>query len=247
EVAKMLGAEVVMIVEGGIGNTIDRLNLSLSLFREKEVPVVGVIINKVLTEKIDKVRHYVGKWLKEKNLPLLGILPYDAKLMAPIFETIRQAVQGVELMNYHRLDNRIEGIMPGSLVEAHDFENEHNLLLVVSQKRVCSAIRQIMKISEEKGIETSPVAGIIITGDGRHATGMIEGLDCADYINQHEIPVISTHLDTYGSVVKISRIEVKINTRTPWKALRAIELIREHVDLTRIAPELAQNPPKPED
>jgi len=31
--------------------------------------------------------------------------------------------------------------------------------------------------------------------------------------------------------VKISRIEVKINPRTPWKIHRAEELISEHVDL----------------
>jgi BioD-like phosphotransacetylase family protein len=239
DVAKMLDAEVVMIVEGGIGNTIDRLNMSLSLFREKEVPVIGVIINKVMPSKMDKVRTYVRKWLKENQLPLLGVLPYDHSLTSPIFETIRQAVQGVDMMNYHRLDNRIEGIMPGSLVEAHDFEKEKNLLLVVSQKRVCSAVRQVMKLTEELGIKESPISGIIITGDGKHASTVAEGLDCEDYIKQHEIPVITTHLDTYGSVVKISKIEVKINTRTPWKALRAIELIREHVDLAKIVPELA--------
>ncbi|MDF1867690.1 MAG: AAA family ATPase [Saprospiraceae bacterium] len=241
EVAKLLGAEVVMIVEGGIGNTIDRLNMSLALFREKEVPIIGVIINKVRPDKMEKVRSYVKKWLKSENLPLLGVLPYDHSLTSPIFETIRQAVRGKEMMNYHRLDNRIEGIMPGSLVEAHDFENEKNLLLVVSQKRVCSAVRQVMEYAKAAGKEESPLAGIIITGDGRHASSIADEFECEDYIKSHEIPVISTHLDTYGSVVKISKIEVKINTRTPWKALRAIELIREHVNLQKIAPEFLES------
>ena len=50
------------------------------------------------------------------------------------------------------------------------------------------------------------------------------------YLKTHKIPVITTLLDTYGSVVKVSRIEVKINNRTPWKSKRAIELISEHVD-----------------
>ena len=35
-VAKLLNAGVVIIVEGGIGNTIDLLNLSASLFREQD-------------------------------------------------------------------------------------------------------------------------------------------------------------------------------------------------------------------
>ena len=55
-----------------------------------------------------------------------------------------------------------------------------------------------------------------------------------EYIEKYKIPVLTTPLDTLGSVVKISRIEVKINTRTPWKAVRAIELIKKHVNLNSI-------------
>jgi hypothetical protein len=50
--------------------------------------------------------------------------------------------------------------------------------------------------------------------------------------------VITTTLDTYGSVVKISRIEVKINSRTPWKTQRAIELFGEHIRFDRILEQL---------
>jgi len=59
KVASLIDAGVVIIVEGGIGNTIDRLNLSLALFREHNVPILGVIINKVIEEKLEKVHTYV--------------------------------------------------------------------------------------------------------------------------------------------------------------------------------------------
>jgi len=55
-----------------------------------------------------------------------------------------------------------------------------------------------------------------------------------DYIEKHQIPVISTNLDTLGAYTKINQIEVKINTDTPWKVKRAIELIKNHVDLEKI-------------
>jgi len=66
KVAKMLNAGVVMIVEGGIGSTIDMLNMCLAIFREEQVPIIGVIINKVLPEKSAKVEKYVQKWLQKK-------------------------------------------------------------------------------------------------------------------------------------------------------------------------------------
>jgi len=68
KVAKLLNAKVVMVVEGGIGNTIDRLHMSTSLFREQNVPIAGVVVNKTRPDKIDKVERYVGQWLKEHNL-----------------------------------------------------------------------------------------------------------------------------------------------------------------------------------
>ena len=73
KVAKLLDAGVIMIVEGGIGSTIDMLHMCTSLFREQDVPLIGVIINKVRMDKIDKVREYLSIWLERQGIPLLGI------------------------------------------------------------------------------------------------------------------------------------------------------------------------------
>ena len=192
EVAKIVGAGVIMVVEGGIGSTIDELNRSAALFREKEVPIIGVIVNKVLPDKMDKVKDYVGKWLKMHNLPLLGVLPFDKSLSNPIMETINRAVNGYVIANYDQMDNMVEEYVAGSLIDNDDTE---------------------------------------FTGDGRHEFSIDTDPVCGDYIRQNKIPVVSTALDTLGSMVKINRIEVKINTRTPWKAQRAIDLIKNNIDM----------------
>ncbi len=234
DVARLLDASVIMVVEGGIGSTIDRLNMCTALFREREVPIIGVIVNKVLPEKEEKVRHYVGNWLKQRGIPLLGTLPYDRSLSDPIMATIKDAVGGQVLYNEDMLDNRVEDIVPGSLVEMHDLPKERNLLLVVSQHRLCEAIEKVEQLTADTHPDESPLSGIILTRDGRHPVAWRSSIACDEYIKKHRIPVVSTSLDTFGSVVKISRIEVKINTRTPWKAYRAIELIRKHVELDLI-------------
>lgn len=232
KVAKMLNASVVMVVEGGIGSTIDRLNLSVALFEKAEVPIIGVIINKVLPDKMSKVRKYVGRWLKNRNLPLLGVLPYQKSLSNPIMETIIETVNGQVLLNEEYLDNRIEGIIAGSLVETHDFRTEKDLLLVSSGRRVCEAIDAIREsMIKVNRSDECPLAGVIITGDGKMSNQSYDEIHCTEYVNEHRIPVITTALDTYGSAVKISAIEVKINTRTPWKVAQANELIRKHINL----------------
>lgn len=230
-VAKQLNAKVLMVVEGGIGNTIDRLHMSTALFREQNVEIAGVVVNKTLPDKIDKVKRYVGGWLKNHGLPLIGVLPYDRTLLFPIMGTVRRVIAGRVLFNEEKLDNSVEDIIAGSLVSVHDFSKEKNVLLVVSQQRFPSAIAQVMHQMDALGLEECPLAGVIITGDGKHASGNFEVFPQEKFILDHKVPVITTPLDTFGSVVKISNIEVKINTRTPWKAYRAISLFKEHTDL----------------
>jgi len=237
EVARMLGASVIMIVEGGIGSTIDELNRSLSLFREHQVPIIGIIVNKVIPEKIEKVTRYVGQYLEQNGLHLLGVMPYDKSLSNPIMETVKTAVRGRVVAYPEKMDNRVEHIVPGSLVDDQQEldESRNNMLLVVSHNRFERSVERIIQHDERMGRDTSPLSGIIITGDGRHEQNFKQSPHCNEYIDRYEIPVITTPLDTLGSMIKINRIEVKINHRTPWKTQLAIELIQAHVDLPAIA------------
>ncbi len=234
DVAALTGAGVVMVVEGGIGSTIDELNVNLALFREQQLPVLGVIVNKVLPPKIEQVRHYVGKKLDRYGIPLLGILPFDKTLTFPIMETILLAVKGKVVFHEDRLDNRIEHIISGALVERREFTAFHNLLVIVNYRRLDHTIEIIEEIARKEGITTCPLAGIIINGEGDFVPHFLDGFSCKEYIVAHHIPVIATTLDTYGAAQKIGKIEVKINTRTLWKAERAVELFHEHINVAQL-------------
>lgn len=232
-VAAILGAGVIMVVEGGIGSTIDKLNLSMALFREEKVPIIGIIVNKVIPDKIDKVRHYVGKWLASQDLPLLGVIPYDKTMAYPVMKSVADAIDGVVTHNHDQLYNKVEDILAGSLIDLKELKTFNDLLLVVSVRSLDGAINKIRSICEMMDKDEAPLAGIVATGDGS------PGQECLDYIERHRIPLVRTSLDTYGSVLKISRIEVKINRNTPWKVNRAIELVSQNVDIDAILDQLA--------
>lgn len=230
DVAKMLGSSVIIVVPGGIGNTIDKLSLSISLFQQLDVPIIGVIVNKVRPKKAEKIKHYLELKLKEMGLPLLGVIPYDKSMSNPIMETVEYAIRGNTLYNNHKLANRIEAIIPGSLLdEIENIHDRHNLLMVVSYKRVNDVIDTLDLMMA--GSEHTPLSGIILTGEGSRDEVSSDLLENSHYIKKHEIPVISTHLDTLGAFTKINRIEVKINTNTPWKVKRAFDLVEENVNL----------------
>lgn len=227
-VAKLVNAGVVMVVEGGIGNTIDSLNLSLSMFREENVPIIGVIVNKIRVDKLEKVGYYVGKWLDKNNLPLLGLVPYEQSLAYPLMRSICTAIKGTVLHGPQHLENVVEDVIAGSLVEYKELKKSEDLCLIVSTRSLSNAIAKIAGMSSTLGLKNSPLSGIVITGDGEIAEEDMQ------YIIEHNLPVIQTDLDTYEAVIKYSRIEVKINRSTPWKIRRAIELMGEHVDMEQI-------------
>ena len=228
QVAKLLDAQVVMVVEGGIGSTIDKLNMSLALFREHGVPILGVIVNKVIPSKMDAVKNYVGKWLKANNLRLLGVVPYDNTLAYPLIWTISKSIDGTLEYYKEKGFNKVENILAGSLVEMDELAKSSDNLLVVSSRVLDESIARIQEMSKKDGISDSPLSGIVVTGEGHISD------DSLAYIHEFNVPVIRTLLDTYGVVIKISKIEVKINRRTPWKIAKAIQLIQENVDVAKM-------------
>ncbi|MEM6261947.1 MAG: AAA family ATPase [Bacteroidota bacterium] len=227
-VAEHMDSGVIMIVEAGIGNTIDLLDLNLSVFQQKNIPILGIIINKCLPEKIEQVQHYVGKVLAQRGLPILGIIPYEEELALPLMATIRKAIKGDVMYNETHFDNKVEDIIAGSLIDLNELKSFRNQLLVVSFNRIKDALGKIQHVCDQACLENSPLSGIILTGQGTLPEDTIK------YIQDNEIPVIRSRIDTYESVIKISRIEVKINTRTPWKVKKAVELFEKHVDLTHL-------------
>jgi len=228
KVASMLDAGVIMIAEGGIGSTIDMLNMCNALFREHKVDIIGVIINKVLPEKKDKVSNYIEKWLSQEGIPLLGVIPYDKTLAYPLVSTVTNAIKGTVLKYEENLSNKVQDILAGSLVDLKELKDFENLLLVASTRMVDRAIKKVKSFSSLKNITKSPLSGVVITGEGFLADEALE------YIEKHKLPLIQTNFDTYGVTLKISRIEVKINRNTAWKVVRAIELIEENIDLDKI-------------
>jgi len=227
-VAKLVKAPVIMVVEGGIGSTIDMLNMNLALFREEGVHILGIIVNKVIPDKIDRVRYYLNEWLEPRGIPILGLIPYEKSLAYPVMRTVADSVAGLTTHNPEKLDNKVEDIMAGSLIDTPELKSFENILLVAAVRQLEPALDKINSIMKVMRKNKSPLSGIVLTGQGMPESRSI------DYIIKHKIPMIRTELDTYSSVLQISKIEVKINRNTPWKVRRAVELIREHVDLKLI-------------
>ena len=76
-VASWLGADMVLVANGGLGSPFDELELNRALCRQHNVPIAGVIINKVRPDKHEQTEHYFAKALEQHwgDVPLLGCIP----------------------------------------------------------------------------------------------------------------------------------------------------------------------------
>jgi dethiobiotin synthetase len=73
KVASMIGADMVLIANGGLGSAFDELELNRILCQHYNVRIAGVVVNKVRHDKYDQTKHYLTKALKKAwGVPLLG-------------------------------------------------------------------------------------------------------------------------------------------------------------------------------
>ena len=76
KVASLLGADMVLIANGGLGKAFDELELNRVLCQHYGVRIAGVVINKVIPEKYEQTKHYIRKaMLQTWGIPLLGCIP----------------------------------------------------------------------------------------------------------------------------------------------------------------------------
>ena len=76
DVARRLDADVVLVANGGIGSAFDELEMNRAVLKDKGVRLRGVVLNKVVPDKVEQVRDYVGRAIQERwGVPLLGVVP----------------------------------------------------------------------------------------------------------------------------------------------------------------------------
>src|SRR4029078_12569426 len=98
QVARTLGAKVIIVTQGGIGRPIDEVSLNQALFEKEGVEIIGVILNKVLGTKLDYITEFSRKGLKRKGLELLRVIPHQSILSSPTVGLIREELKA-EMLN----------------------------------------------------------------------------------------------------------------------------------------------------
>ncbi|HBR14124.1 MAG TPA: hypothetical protein DD723_01085 [Candidatus Omnitrophica bacterium] len=228
DVAGLLGSKVIIISEGGIGKSIDEIMLNKALFDLKQVEILGVIVNKVLPEKYDKIKEILGKGLANKGLRLLGVVPMVPILSSPTVAQLKERLNLRIIGGRESMGRRVKHTIVAAM-EPHNMIHylKDGTLVITSGDRVDNILLAVSShlVQETNG---SHISGIILTG------GLKPNPKIVALLQKSQIPVFVTQEDTYTVAAKLEHIICKIQKTDKDKIEEATRLVKKYVDINAI-------------
>ncbi|MBN1411491.1 MAG: AAA family ATPase [Spirochaetales bacterium] len=225
EVAKLLNAKVILVTCAGIGRPIDEIMLNKALFDQHGIELLGVIINKVLPEKYEKINYYVRLGLKRKNIDVLGVIPYCPILSNPTVKQLLDDVKGELICGEKGLDQMITNVIVGAMPPhtVLDFFKGEVLLITPGNREdlILSAVTcALPEVSDDYNIR-----GIILTG------GIWPNKTILKFLKNTSIPIFLVKEDTFAVAQRVTNLIVKIRPEDQEKIDKIKELVKQYVDV----------------
>ena len=228
DVAQLLGAKVVLVTLGGIGKAIDELLLNKAFFESRGSTIAGVIINKVETEKFEKIKKILSIALSRHNLPILGMIPFVTLLTKPTVAELYEEFSAELLGGKSGLSNQVEQFVIGAMLphDAIDYFKQGTLLIVPANREDLILTALCGSLLDKKG--QFDVSAIIFTGGIRpHPT-------LSHVIENSKIPTMLVKEDSFSVATKINKMLFKLRAEEKSKIEMIQTLIESHVLVDQI-------------
>ena len=225
-VAKLLGAKVIIVSQGGIGKPIDEIALNQALFEKEGVEIIGVILNKVLGVKVDYVSDFARRGLKRKGLELLGVLPYEQILRNPSMELIQEELHAQILNPTANLGMLVDDVVVGAMSaqNAIGYFKAGTLLITPGDREdIVLAACASLELHQ-----SAKMAGIVLTG------GLRPGENILKIIRSIETPFMIVKDDSYLVASKVNNLIVKTRPADSEKISLIRNIVAKNVNVKKI-------------
>ncbi|HEX4083645.1 MAG TPA: AAA family ATPase [Chthoniobacteraceae bacterium] len=232
-VASLLHAKVLMITQGGIGRPIDEIALNKALFDQEGVEMVGVVLNKVLPEKLEYVETFARRGLARLGIDLLGVIPAEPLLANATLGQICRTVKGSFINGRTESRRRVRKVIIGAMTSTHVMDYFEAGTLVVTpgdREDIILAALSTASLSEKDG---RVITGLVLSGD------LFPHQNLLELIKSSHLPVIASPLDSYAVASSIHSMTVKTLPGDDEKIIKIQALIDEHVEVDRLLEKLA--------
>ena len=233
DVARLLGAKVIIVAERGIGRSIDEIMLNKALFDLLQVEVLGVVVNKVLPEKYERIKKVIAMGLERKGIPLLGVIPHDPLLSSPTVGQLMKDLNLQLLCGQASLNRKVRNTIIAAM-EPYNMITylTDGTLVLTSGDRVDNIMAAVSSHLVAQG-RIAQVSAIMLTG------GLTPNVKIIDLLEKSRIPILITEDDTYTVAGKIENMICKIQKTDKDKIAEARQLVKKYVDVDFILKRLS--------
>lgn len=223
-VARLLAAPTIIVSCGGIGRPFDEITLNRTMFEKNNVPILGVIVNKVRPDKITETSDYLAKAFHRVGLPLLAVIPRQPPLLRPTIATVVKTLKGELLHGEKNLGTHVRQFIIGAMTPHRALHYiKGNSLLVTPGDRDDLVLTAISLTSTATNRRGRTVAGIVLTGGVRPRRSVMR------VIQRTDIPVVLTREDTFYVASQLHDMMVKITPDDRRKIKLVRDLYEKHV------------------
>jgi BioD-like phosphotransacetylase family protein len=226
QVAKILGAKVILVSRGGIGKPIDEVAMNQALFEKEGVEIIGVILNKVMVEKIEYVAEFARRGLKRKGLELLGVVPHKRILSNPTLDLIREELAARVLNESGELNNLVEDVVVGAMGAHNAMQYFKRGVLVITPGDREDII--LAAAATLPGKSDRHLAGIVLTGNMHPSPSVLK------MIRGMPFPVLHVQEEIYKVASTVHDLIVKTRPSDTEKISIIRDIIARNVDLEKI-------------
>ena len=225
-VAKVLNAKVILVTQGGIGRPIDEIALNQALFERDGVEIIGVILNKVMQQKIEYITEFARKGLERRGLHLLGVIPHQRMLSSPTMELIKDALEVTQLNASKEIHNIIDNVVVAAMSapNARKYFKPGSLMIVPADRE---DLIEAAAAPGEAGLPTK-LSGMILTDDLTPSSRVM------DIIRGMSYPVFLTSQNSYQVASTVHDLIVKTRPGDAAKIALIRDLVKAHVNVGEI-------------
>lgn len=232
-VAQLLGAKVVIVTAGGVGKPIDEIAVSLALFEKHNVEVVGVILNKVLPEKLEKINKTVSKGLENLGTKLIGAIPYEPLLSSYTVGQVAEAFNYELICGHNHLGNHISHVVVAAMEPQNVIQYiQEKSIIITPGDRIDNILLTLLLSKSTDFHDKLYSGGLILTG------GLFPDPTILDLLKKSNIPTLVTKEDTFTVSARMKDLNFKIQTFDRDKIERTKALVQDYVDIDYILSKL---------
>ncbi len=228
DVARHVDARVLLVVEAGIGRTIDETILCSTFIRAQQARMIGIVVSKTRPAKYDRISAALHKSLPPRGVEIFGIVPYQEELSCPTAEQVFTGMDGEMLGGAEHLHHRVTSTIIGAMQAVNMIRYITGRTLVITPGDRSDVIKACLRAHMIGGKDSLTVSGLVLTGGHRPDEETLK------LIREFHLPTLAVGGDTY-SVASLLRARVYKITPTDQDRIDcAVDLIPRHVNVARI-------------